>query len=118
MFRGESGIENQVRLGGFRRLSAYAPGEITGASAAMGAVYASQRFGGPIMPWFAGAGFEAGNAWSSLSDASWAGSVKSWSLFAGIDTFVGPVQLAGAYNTEDNWTAYLNIGFAFTQLFY
>lgn len=118
VLRGESGIENQVRLGGFRRLSAYAPGEITGESAAMGAVYASQRFGGPIMPWFAGAGFEAGNAWSSLSDASWGGSVKSWSLFAGIDTFVGPVQLAGAYNTEDNWTAYLNIGFSFTQLFY
>ncbi|MFC6683021.1 hypothetical protein ACFQGA_00015 [Marinobacter koreensis] len=65
VLRGESGIENQVRLGGFRRLSAYAPGEITGESAAMGAVYASQRFGGPIMPWFAGAGFEAGNAWSS-----------------------------------------------------
>ncbi len=116
--RGEAGVENHVRLGGFRRLSAFAPGEITGESAAMAAAYASQSFGGPLVPWFAGVGFEAGNAWDSLSDASWDRSVRSWSLFAGVDTFLGPVQLAGAYNNEDNWSAYLNIGFSFTQLFY
>ncbi|WP_410329221.1 patatin-like phospholipase family protein [Marinobacter sp.] len=116
--RGEAGVENHVRLGGFRRLSAFAPGQITGESAAMAAAYASQSFGGPLMPWFAGVGFEAGNAWDSLGDASWNGSVRSWSLFAGVDTFLGPVQLAGAYNNEDNWSAYLNIGFSFTQLFY
>lgn len=116
--RGEAGVENHVRLGGFRRLSAFAPGEITGESAAMTAAYASQSFGGPLVPWFAGFGFEAGNAWNSLGDASWGGSVRSWSLFAGVDTFLGPVQLAGAYNNEDDWTAYLNIGFSFTQLFY
>ncbi|WP_372986482.1 patatin-like phospholipase family protein [Marinobacter sp.] len=116
--RGEAGVENHVRLGGFRRLSAFAPGQITGESAAMAAAYASQSFGGPLMPWFAGVGVEAGNAWDSLGDASWNGSVRSWSLFAGVDTFLGPVQLAGAYNNEDNWSAYLNIGFSFTQLFY
>ena len=116
--RGEAGVENHVRLGGFRRLSAFAPGEITGESAAMAAAYASQRFGGPLVPWFAGLGFETGNAWDSLSDASWDRSVRSWSLFAGVNTFLGPVQLAGAYNNEDNWSAYLNIGFSFTQLFY
>lgn len=118
VIRGEAGVENHVRLGGFRRLSAFAPGEITGESGAMTAAYASQSFGGPLVPWFAGVGFEAGNAWDSLSDASWDRSVRSWSLFAGVDTFLGPVQLAGAYNNEDNWSAYLNIGFSFTQLFY
>ncbi len=116
--RGAPGIENAVRLGGFRRLSAYAPGEITGDNALMASVYASQTFGGPLMPWFVGVGFEAGNAWPSLGSASWASSVKSSSVFAGVDTFLGPVQLAAAYNNEDNWTAYLNIGFSFTQLFY
>ncbi|SHK03488.1 NTE family protein [Marinobacter antarcticus] len=116
--RGEAGIENAVRLGGFRRLSAYAPGQITGNSAAMASVYASQAFGGPIVPWFAGMGLEAGNAWESLSDAGWNSSVKSWSIFAGLDTFLGPVQIATAYNNKDNWAAYLNIGFSFTQLFY
>ncbi|PHQ25645.1 patatin [Marinobacter guineae] len=116
--RGTPGIENAVRLGGFRRLSAYAPGEITGDNALMASVYASQTFGGPLMPWFVGMGFEAGNAWPSLDSASWASSVKSSSVFAGVDTFLGPVQLAAAYNNADNWTAYLNIGFSFTQLFY
>lgn len=116
--RGEPGIENTIRLGGFRRLSAYAPGQITGDSAAMGSVYASQTYGGPITPWFAGMGLEAGNAWDSLSDARWGSTVKSWSVFAGLDTVLGPVQIATAYNNEDSWTAYLNIGFSFTQLFY
>lgn len=116
--RGEAGIENRIRLGGFRRLSAFAPGQITGDSAAMASVYASQSFGGPLMPWFAGAGFEVGNAWESLGQASWDSSVKSWSLFAGVDTFLGPIQIATAYSNQDDWTAYLNIGFSFTQLFY
>ncbi|WP_336367418.1 patatin-like phospholipase family protein [Marinobacter sp. C2H3] len=118
VLKGEAGIENQVRLGGFRRLSAYAPGQITGTSAAMAAVYARQRFGGPIVPWFAGTGLEAGNAWDSLGEASWTDSVKSVSVFAGVDTFFGPVQAAAAYNSAQDWTAYLNVGFTFTQLFY
>lgn len=115
---GEPGIENAARLGGFRQLSAYAPGEITGNDAAMLAAYARQEFGGPVMPMFAGVGFETGNAWASMDEARWSELVRSWSLFAGIDTFLGPVQLAAAYNNEDSWTAYLNIGFSFTQLFY
>ena len=116
--RGTPGIENAVRLGGFRRLSAYAPGEITGSNALMASMYLSQSFGGPLVPWFAGVGFEAGNAWRSLDSASWNSAVKSSSVFAGVDTFLGPVQLAVAYSNQDNWGAYLNIGFSFTQLFY
>jgi NTE family protein len=116
--RGDSGLENLARLGGFRQLSAYAPGEITGNDAALVSVYARREFGGPVVPWFAGVGVEAGNAWGSMDDARWSEMVRSWSLFAGVDTFLGPVQLSGAYNNEDEWTAYLNIGFSFTQLFY
>lgn len=115
---GEPGVENAVRLGGFRQLSAYAPGEITGDNGLMAAVYARQTFGGPLIPWFAGLGFEAGNAWESLEDASWGRSVRSWSVFAGVDTFLGPVQLATAYSNKDDWATYLNIGFSFTRLFY
>ena len=115
---GESGIENAARLGGFRRLSAYAAGELSGNDAALAAAYARREFGGPFMPWFAGIGFETGNTWDQIDDARWNNMVRSWSLFAGIDTFVGPVQFSVAYNNEDDWTAYMNIGFSFTQLFY
>lgn len=116
--RGEPGLENQARLGGFRQLSAYAPGEITGNDAALASVYARREFGGPVAPWFTGVGFEAGNAWESMGEAGWSDTVRSYSVFGGVDTFLGPVQLSVSYNNEDNWTAYLNIGFSFTQLFY
>lgn len=116
--RGDPGLENQARLGGFRQLSAYAPGEITGNDAALASVYARREFGGPVVPWFTGVGLETGNAWESMSDARWSDMVRSYSVFAGVDTFLGPVQLSASYNNEDNWTAYLNIGFSFTQLFY
>ncbi len=116
--RGESGIENAARLGGFRRLSAFAPGELSGNDSALAAAYARREFGGPVLPWFAGVGVEAGNAWESMDDARWANLVRSWSVFGGLDTFLGPVQLSVAYNNKDNWTAYMNIGFSFTQLFY
>lgn len=115
--RGEPGIENSVLLGGFRRLSAYSRGQIAGPDAALASVFAYREFGGPYVPYFVGAGFETGNAWQDIDDARWRNLLRSWSVFAGMDTFLGPIQLAGAYNNEDNWTAYLNIGFAFTQLF-
>lgn len=116
--RGIAGIENSVLLGGFHRLSAYSQGEVSGEDAALAGVYVRQEFGGPFVPWFAGAGFETGNAWSSLGDARWNNLLRSGSLFAGIETFLGPIQVATAYNNEDDWSAYLNIGFSFTRLFY
>jgi len=115
---GEAGIENAARLGGFRRLSAYAAGELSGNDAALAGAYARREFGGPFMPWFAGVGFETGNTWDRIDDARWDNLVRSWSVFAGVDTFVGPLQFSVAYNNEDDWTAYMNIGFSFTQLFY
>lgn len=115
--RGVAGIENSVLLGGFRRLSAYSKGEIAGEDAALAGIFARQEFGGPFVPWFAGAGFETGNAWSSLGDARWNDLLHSGSVFAGVETFLGPLQVATAYNNEDDWSAYLSLGFSFTRLF-
>jgi NTE family protein len=115
--KGVAGIENSVLLGGFHRLSAYSQGEVAGEDAALAGVFVRQEFGGPFVPWFAGAGFETGNAWSSLGAARWNNLLRSGSLFAGIETFLGPIQLATAYNNRDDWSAYLNVGFSFTRLF-
>lgn len=114
---GEAGIENARQLGGFRQLSAYSTGEVAGEDALLASVMGIQEFGGPYLPWFMGAGFETGNAWHSLGDANWNDLLRSWSLFTGVDTFLGPIQLAAAYNNEAEWGAYLNIGFSFTRLF-
>ncbi|MCL7945613.1 patatin-like phospholipase family protein [Marinobacter sp. ATCH36] len=115
--RGVAGIENSVLLGGFRRLSAYSQGEVAGEDAVLASVFARQEFGGPYVPWFAGVGFESGNAWSSLGDARWNNLLHSGSVFAGVETFLGPLQIATAYNNEAEWSAYLSLGFSFTRLF-
>ena len=115
--KGVAGIENSVVLGGFKRLSAYSQGEVAGEDALLVSVFAREEFGGPVIPWFAGVGVETGNAWSSLGEARWDSVLHSYSVFAGIETLLGPIQLSTAYNNEDAWSAYLNIGFSFTRLF-
>ncbi|WP_228141627.1 patatin-like phospholipase family protein [Marinobacter sp. X15-166B] len=115
--RGEAGVEDYVLLGGFRRLSSFSHGEIAGQDAALVSVFGYRKFGGPFVPYFAGAGVETGNAWDSLADIRSATLLRSWSLFAGIDTFLGPVQVAGAYNNDTGWSGYLKIGYSLGRLF-
>ncbi|MGM0569779.1 patatin-like phospholipase family protein [Marinobacter sp.] len=114
---GEAGIENNVLLGGFRRLSAYGQGEVTGQDALLGTAVLYHKFGGPVVPFFAGAGVEAGNAWEDIGDARWDDVLTSGTLFAGFDTVIGPVQAALAYNNDDRWGVYLNVGYSLRQLF-
>lgn len=115
--QGESGVENSILLGGFRRLSAYGQGEITGQDAVLGSAVAYHKFGGPIVPFFLGGGLEAGNAWEDIGDAGWDDVLTSGTVFAGIDTVIGPVQAALAYNNDDRWGIYLNVGYSLRQLF-
>ncbi|WP_202980278.1 patatin-like phospholipase family protein [Marinobacter fonticola] len=114
---GKAGVENYVSLGGFRRLSAYARGEITGPDAALLTFYSYRRFGGPFVPYFAGLGYETGNAWQEVNDASWGDLIHSWSVFAGVDTFLGPVQLSTAYADDNHWTLFLTVGYSLESLF-
>lgn len=115
--RGEAGIENNVLLGGFRRLSAYGQGEVTGQDAVLGTAVLYHKFGGPIVPFFVGAGMEAGNAWEDIGGARWEDVLTSGTVFAGFDTVIGPVQAALAYNNDDRWGVYLNVGYSLRQLF-
>ena len=114
---GEAGIENNELLGGFRRLSAYGQGEVTGQDAVLGTAVLYRKFGGPIVPFFLGAGLEAGNAWEDVGDARWDDVLTSGTVFAGFDTIMGPVQAALAYNNDDRWGVYLNVGYSLRQLF-
>ncbi|MDC0661341.1 patatin-like phospholipase family protein [Marinobacter sp. SS21] len=114
---GEADIDDFVILGGFRQLTAYGHGEIAGPDAALASVFGYRAFGGPFVPFYAGAGVEVGNAWQSVDQARWAQLLRSYSLFAGIDTFLGPVQITAAYNDDHRWSAYLNIGYYLGRLF-
>lgn len=115
--RGDAGLENNILLGGFRRLSAYGQGEISGQDAVLGSVVGYHKFGGPIVPFFLGTGVEAGNAWEDIGDAGWDDVLMSGTVFAGMDTMIGPVQAAVAYNNDDRWGVYLNVGYSLRQLF-
>lgn len=115
--RGEAGVENAVALGGFRRLSAYGRGEISGQDAAVASLTGYRRFGSPVVPYFAGIGLEAGDAWEDIDRAKMSDLLFSGSVFAGIDSFLGPVQLALTYNDDGRWGFYLNVGYSLGQLF-
>lgn len=114
---GEADIDDLVILGGFRQLTAYGHGEIVGQDAAIASMFGYRAFGGPFVPFYAGAGVEVGNAWQRIDQARWAQLRRSYSLFAGIDTFLGPVQITGAYNDDHRWSVYLNIGYYLGRLF-
>ena len=115
--RGQAGVENSILLGGFRRLSAYGQGEITGQDAALGSLVAYHKFGGPVVPFFLGTGVEAGNAWEDIGNAHLDDVLMSGTVFAGLDTVLGPIQAAVAYNNDDRWGLYLNVGYSLRQLF-
>ncbi|WP_228151212.1 patatin-like phospholipase family protein [Tamilnaduibacter salinus] len=115
--RGETGVENTISLGGLRRLSAYARGAITGRDAALASLYGYRRFGGPFIPFFAGLGYETGNAWSDIRDARGNDLIHSWNAFAGVDTFLGPVQVSTAYADKEHWSVFLNVGYSLESLF-
>ncbi|SFM01603.1 patatin-like phospholipase family protein [Marinobacter zhejiangensis] len=115
--QGEAGYEDYILLGGFRRLTGFSYGEVSGQDAALVSLVGYRKFGGPFVPFFAGGAFEAGNGWDSISDARWGNTLKSWTLFAGIDSFLGPVQLSTSHSTQEDWTVTLNVGYYLGRLF-
>ncbi|MDX1755166.1 MAG: patatin-like phospholipase family protein [Marinobacter sp.] len=115
--RGEADVDDFVILGGFRRLTAYGRGEVVGPDAAVASLFGYREFGGPLVPFYAGGGAEIGNAWQSIGDARWRELLHAYSVFAGVDTFLGPVQLTGAYNDDHRWSVYLTIGYYLGRLF-
>jgi NTE family protein len=61
-------------------------------------------------PIYLGASAEAGNVWQNRSDISFDSFVWNGSLFAGIDTFFGPVYLAAGFAEKGRTNFYLFIG--------
>jgi NTE family protein len=61
-------------------------------------------------PIYVGVSAEAGNAWQNRSDISFDSMMINGSLFAGIDTFVGPIYLAAGFAEQGRTNFYLFIG--------
>jgi NTE family protein len=113
-----SGTPNEIdlfQLGGFARLTAYAPGQLTGNhGGAAGVVYYRRIAGGlrflTQTPVYVGGLLEAGNVWNQRSDVSLDDLHTSASLFFGADTFLGPVYLGYGVGDGGQTSAFLFIG--------
>jgi len=108
-------VQDFFTLGGFLRLSGLDRGEISGPHAALARLVYYRRVGettGGIFdtPVYLGISAEAGNVWQSRSEMSLDSALVSSSIFAGIDTFIGPVFLAAGFAEGGQKNVYLSIG--------
>lgn len=121
---GDSALQDLFPIGGFLNLSGFRQDELFGKYAGVVRAVGYRNFGAnPLRglldaTFYAGASLELGNAWCrdvtdlacdeseiSLKNSLWAGS-----LFLGLDTFIGPVYLAGGYAEGGNKALYLFVG--------
>ena len=108
-------IQNFFPLGGFLRLSGLERGQITGPHAGLlRAVWLrrSGETGGGVfdVPLYLGASLEAGNVWQSRSDISFDTLILNGSVFAGLDTYFGPLFFAAGLAEGGQSSFYLFLG--------
>ena len=112
---GTSSVQDYFPLGGFLRLSGLERGEIAGPHSALARLVYYRRVGdsmGGVMetPLYFGMSVEAGNVWQSRSDMSLDTAQVNGSLFAGLDTYFGPLFLAAGLAENGKSNIYLFIG--------
>lgn len=108
-------IQNFFPLGGFLRLSGLERGAISGPHAGLARIIYYRQMdetGGGVfdMPLYFGASIEAGNVWQTRSAISFDSMLLNGSLFAGLDTYLGPLFLAAGFAEHGETSFYLFLG--------
>ncbi len=108
-------VQDYFPLGGFLRLSGLERGEIAGPHAALTRLVYYRRVGdttGGVFetPIYLGFSVEAGNVWQTRSEIDFDSMQVNGSLFAGLDTYFGPVYLAAGFAERGHTNFYLFIG--------
>jgi len=99
------------RVGGFRDLSGFNSGELTGQHVArVGASYYRQIGDLALFPAFVGLSAEFGNAWDARGDISADDAILGKSIWAGVDTPAGPVFMAYGTAEDGQDVFYLFLG--------
>ncbi len=110
------GVQNLLLTGGFLNLSGFPRDSLSGRYTGVARLIYYERLGIELFrgmldtPLFVGASLEFGNAWQDSSDISFSNSLLAGSVFAGMDTIIGPVYLAGGYAEGGHSALYLFIG--------
>lgn len=108
-------IQNFFPLGGFLNLSGLANAEISGPHAGVARMVYYRRSGetgGGLfdIPLYFGASLEAGNVWASRSDIRFDSLLMNGSVFAGLDTYFGPLFFGAGFAEGGRSNFYLSIG--------
>lgn len=110
----DGAVQDYFPLGGFLRLSGLERGEIRGPHAALAKLVYYRRVGATSgfldTPIYLGASAEVGNVWQERSDMSFDSMMLNGSVFAGFDTFIGPVYLAAGFGENSESNVYLFVG--------
>ena len=114
-FRSDDLIQDFFPLGGFLRLSGLERGEISGPHSGLARVMFYRKVdetGGGLfdMPLYFGASVEAGNVWQAREDIALDDLIWNGSVFAGLDTYVGPLFLAAGFSEHGDTSFYLFLG--------
>lgn len=114
----QTDVQNYFGLGGLFRLSGLEPRALSGPHYAItrGIFYRRIGAGGEgflNVPAYLGASLELGNVWQSRKDIRLRGAHLDGALFLGLDTFLGPIYLAGGVDEDGGTAFYLLLGRAF-----
>jgi NTE family protein len=113
--RSDDLVQNFFPLGGFLRLSGLERGAISGPHAGLARIIYYRQLGETgaglfDFPLYVGGSVEAGNVWQSRSDISFDSMLVNGSLFAGLDTYLGPLFLAAGFSENGESSFYLFLG--------
>lgn len=108
-------IQDYFRMGGFLNLSGLDRGQLNGPHAGLARLVYYRRFGetgGGVFdfPLYLGGSLEAGNVWQDRSEAGLDSLLFNASIFAGLDTFFGPLFLATGIAEGGDTSFYLFLG--------
>ncbi|MFZ6812963.1 patatin-like phospholipase family protein [Undibacterium sp. Rencai35W] len=100
-------------LGGFQQLSAYQPDQFAGNYMLYGSatyLLRAVKFDLAGQSLFLGTSLEAGNVWNTKNDISLSSLRKSASLFAGFNSFMGPIYLGVAAGPAGARNVFFQLG--------
>lgn len=107
-------LETQDFLGGFLNLSGYSERSLFGNQSALGRAVLYRRTGKLdaifSTPFYVGASLEAGNTWHDKGDVRLSSLAYAGSIFAGLESPLGPVFLGYGYAAGGRSAIYLTFG--------
>ncbi len=111
----DSTVQDYFQLGGFLRLSGLERGEIGGPHAALAKLIYYRQVGDTTgglfeTPIYLGLSAEAGNVWQNRKQIRFENMRLNGSIFAGLDTYIGPVYLAAGFAEHGRSNFYLSVG--------